>query len=363
MSELQTSPEADRRARLRAVKLRTLVRDHTGASDDALQSEAFALGAALRHGDAAWVLLEPSTDDGRGLGAALIWAGRAGASSLDVVADKGSGVLARRATEFTVPTRVWRADGRALVAAEAAPFEALPDPRREHVAFVTDIKNAGAVPIVEHGVVTGEVRGLEVCRVVDADGPDGPVVRLEVGAGAHDREAFAIMHGDVPTHEALSGVVSAVADVRDVSSPAHPLNRLSPERFLRWRLEQEPWLVDLASVEPTPPPTPRRNLKDRTPCSALGRRLDGTPVVVVCSVGVDLDLVPYAADARLAAAARGMMRGGEPGVGATVPSGVGLEGPALDVVVALPPRDVVPATTELAGWLRHSVTLAAVAAS
>src|SRR5918994_4683542 len=130
MSELQTSPEADRRARLRAVKLRTLVRDHTGASDDALQSEAFALGAALRHGDAAWVLLEPSTDDGRGLGAALIWAGRAGASSLDVVADKGSGVLARRATEFTVPTRVWRADGRALVAAEAAPFESLPDPRR-----------------------------------------------------------------------------------------------------------------------------------------------------------------------------------------------------------------------------------------
>ena len=35
----------------------------------------------------------------------------------------------------------------------------------------------------------------------------------------------------------------------------------------------------------------------------------------------------------------------------------------LDVVVALPPRDVVPATTELAGWLRHSVTLASVAGS
>jgi hypothetical protein len=188
-------------------------------------------------------------------------------------------------------------------------------------------------------------------------------VRLEVGAGVHDREAFAIMHGDVPTHEALSGVVSAVADVRDVRSPAHPLNRLSPERFLRWRLEQEPWLVDLASVEAAPPPTPRRNLKDRTPCSALGRRLDGTPVVVVCSVGVDLDLIPYAADARLAASAWGVMRGGEPGVGATVPTGGELDFPEPDVVVALPPRDVVPATTELAGWLRHSVTLASVAVS
>jgi hypothetical protein len=358
MSDTQSSSEADRRARLLAVKLRTLVRDHTGASDDALQSEPFALGAALRHGDAAWVLLEPAADDGRGLGAALIWASRGGASSLDVVAEKGTGVLARRAAEFTLPTSVWRADGRALVAAAATPFEPLADPRPEHVGFVPDIDSAGAVPIVEHGVVTGEVRGLEVCRVVDADGPGGSVVRLEVGAGAHDREAFAIMHGDVPTHEALSGVVGAVAEVRDVSSPAHPLNRLSPERFLRWRLEQEPWLVDLASVEPAPPPTPRRNLKDRTPCSALGRRLDGTPVVVVCSVGVDLDLIPYAADARLAAAAWGMMRGGEPGVSATGPIGG-----RLDVVVALPSRDVVPATTELAGLLRHSVTLAPVAVS
>jgi hypothetical protein len=356
MSELQTSPESDRRARLLAIKLRALVRDHLGAPDEALRTETFALGAAVRHGDAAWVLLDPSTVDARGLGAALIWAGRSGASSLDIVADEGGGVLARRAAEFSLPTRVWRPDGRRLDAAAPEPFASLPDARAEHLAFLTDIKNAGAVPVIEHGVVTGEVRGLEVCRVVDADGPDGLVVRLEVGAGVHDREAFAIMHGDVPTHDALSGVVGAVAEVRDVSSPAHPLNRLAPERFLRWRLEQEPWLVDLASVEPAPPPTQRRNLKDRVPCSALGRRLDGTPVVVVCSVGVDLDLIPYAADARLAAAAWGRMRGDEPGAGETVPDGNG-----LDVVVALPPRDVVPATTELAGMLRHSVTLASVA--
>jgi hypothetical protein len=219
--------------------------------------------------------------------------------------------------------------------------------------------------VIEHGVVAGEVRGLEVCRVVEADGPDGRVVRLEVGAGVHDREAFAIMHGDVPTREALAGVVGAVAEVRDVSSQAHPLNRLCPERFLRWRLEQEPWLIDLASVEPAPPPTPRRNLKDRTPCSALGRRLDGSPVVVVCSVGVDLDLIPYAADARLAATAWGGMRSDESGAGATAPNGDGPDGDGrngdgLDVVVALPSRDIVPATTELAGWLRHSVTLVSV---
>src|SRR5688500_20302125 len=104
MSELQTSSGTDRRARLLAVKLRTLVRDHTGAPDDALQSEAFALGAALRHGDAAWVLLEPSRADGRGLGAALIWVGRAGASSLGVGAGEGTGVVSRRAAVFSQET-------------------------------------------------------------------------------------------------------------------------------------------------------------------------------------------------------------------------------------------------------------------
>jgi hypothetical protein len=284
---------------------------------------------------------------------------RAAATSLNVIAENGTGVLARRAAEFAHPAlAVWCADGRDLVAAEPAPLRPPPDVRPEHAAFLADIERAGAVPVVEHGVVTGEVRGLEVCRVVDAAPLDGgpEAARLEVGTGVHDREAFAIIHGDRPGADALAGVVAAVAAVRDVTSPAHPLNRLAPERFLRWRIEQQPWLLGLASVEPAPPPVPRRNLKDRTPCSALGHRLDGSPVVVVCSVGVDLDLIPYAVDARLAATARGVRGGREPGV-TSAPARRDLG----DVIVALPPRDVVPVTVELAGAVRHSVTLVAVA--
>ena len=41
------------------------------------------------------------------------------------------------------------------------------------------------------------------------------------------------------------------------------------------------------------------------PCVALGAGVDGAPVVVVCSAGVDLDLVPFAADAREALADSG----------------------------------------------------------
>ena len=190
-------------------------------------------------------------------------------------------------------------------------------------------------------MVVGEVRGLEVCRVVD--GADGEAVRLEVGVGAHDREAFAIIHGDVPTPQALTGVVAAVAAARLPGSPGHPLNRLAPERQLRWRLEQEPWLVGMESVRHADPPVPRRGLRHRAPCAAVGHRVDGTPAVIVCSVGVDLDVIPYAADARLAA-----------GVGA------GGGNSPVETLVVLPERDLLPVTSELANQLRHSVSLVAV---
>ena len=64
--------------------------------------------------------------------------------------------------------------------------------------------------VVEHGELFGEVLGLEVARVVvDEDG-----TRFEVGVGRHDREAFAMLHGDLPTPEALARVVATVRQHR-----------------------------------------------------------------------------------------------------------------------------------------------------
>ena len=298
----------------------------------------FGLGAAVVSGSGVWVLVDEATDDGRGLGAAIVWALRNGADELNVVADRGTGVLARRAGEFTLPICVWSIDDTALVAAVAEPsgLRIPADPR--HLELVDDIESGGARALVEHGAVTGDVRGLEVCRVVDGDNGS---VRLEVGVGAHDREAFAMIHGDRPTRDALADVVAAVTAVRDTAVPAHPLNRLGAERFLRWRLEQDPGVIGLMSLEPVEPPVARVNLKDATPCAAVGRRPDGTVVGVVTSVGVDLDLIPYAADARLAL-------GGGPGIGS---------GGDLDVLVVAPSRDLVTATRQIAGNLRQPLTL------
>ena len=132
------------------------------------------------------------------------------------------------------------------------------------------IEASGATLVVEHGVVTGEVRGLEVCRVVDqpttgyfdedrigpASGHEGygSGVMVEVGVGGPDREAFRIIHGDLPTVDALAEVVATVAGHRGAGAPPHPLNRLVPERLLRSRLEAAPELVGLHRIEPVAPP-------------------------------------------------------------------------------------------------------------
>ena len=72
---------------------------------------------------------------------------------------------------------------------------------REASAWADRLRAAGAEPVVEGGVLTGEVLGLEVARVVtDAEGS-----RLEVGVGKHDRHAQRIMGGDVPTARGAGG--------------------------------------------------------------------------------------------------------------------------------------------------------------
>jgi hypothetical protein len=229
--------------------------------------------------------------------------------------------------------------GRRLVAAEPDPVPLPPPARPEHLALAELIRAGGATPVVEHGVVTGEVRGLEVCRVVDD--PVTAAVELQVGVGVHDREAFRMIHGHIPTVEALAGVVDAVLGHRRPDVPQHPLNRLGAERLLRWRLEQSPQLVGAARLAPTDPPVARTNVRDAVPCLAIGADADGAPVTVVCSTGVDLDLAPYAADARLAVAARTGVDAGR-------------------TVVALPGRDRLPLTEQLLGLLRQSVEVVSV---
>ena len=285
--------DQSRRSRLLAMKLSALVRDHGGAVDP--QTVPFALGAAAVDGSVGWVLLDERQH--RGLGPALAWAVRSGVEHLHLLAEEGTGTLARRAVAFRLPIEVWHVAERVLLAAIAEPLPSFGEIPDGHEQFRSLIAAGGATPVADHGVLVGEIRGLEVCRVV-TDVSTG-AARLEVGIGQHDREAFRMLHGDLPAVEAVAKVVASVAPHRQHGADPHPLNRLGREQALRARLIDDPALIGATKVDAVPSPLAHLNLKDLHP-SVANARIDGASVTVVVSVGVDLDVVPYAIDARLA---------------------------------------------------------------
>lgn len=294
-------PESERRSALLSVKLRALVRDHLGLVDDPTGSvEPFALGAAFRADDALWILVDG--DASRSLGPVLAWAGTGNQPMtlpINLLVERDSGVLVRRARLIDAPVTVWHVEDRRLLPAVPDPYPepSIIDPR--HGAFVELIRQAGAEPLIEHGVVIGEVRGLEMCRVVD-DAVTGDV-RLEVGMGRHDREAFAMVHGDLPTKEAMRQVIDAVLPHRSDGADPHPFNKFGAERLLRWRAMQNPSSVGLTSLSPVDPPVIRANVKDPLPCVARGSDEVGNEAAVVFVHGIDLDVVPFAVDAAVGA--------------------------------------------------------------
>lgn len=253
------------------------------------------VGVAGMAGRTAWALVDssPGRAPERSLGPVLAWAIRQDADAVCVLADAGAGVLARRAAQFDWAIDVWE-----VVDRDQRP--AIPDPPLALTDAGTDVYGsdewhdliiaAGAVPVVEHGVLAGEVAGLEVCRVVIGSG--GAV--LEVGIGAHDRETFQMLHGDRPTLDALRDVVAHVAAHRSVGAAQHPLNQLARSRLLRARLLADPTPIGASGLVAAAPPVPRSNVKDELPCVALATDESS---MVICSVGVDLDVVAFAADA------------------------------------------------------------------
>lgn len=258
----------------------------------------------------------------RSLGPALAWARSAGAAQVSLVVEADAGLVARRASQFSPAPEVWVAEGRSLVPAAPDPLPAPPplDPRLARWADV--LVAAGADPLVEHGRLVGEVDGLEVARV---SVPAGGEPVLEIGVGRFDREAHALTSADVPTAEALAKVVGLVR--RHRTDAGHPLSRLAPERRLRGRLIAEPALVGADHLLPMAPVVEAPDLRTAWPAPAAGEDTRGGPLVVVCSTGVDLDLVPSAADARLA------------------------DGRGARLVLAVPRRDRHPVTLALAAAL------------
>jgi hypothetical protein len=239
-------------------------------------------------------------------------------------------VVARRAGCFAPAPTVWAVDGSELVpAGEPAPPPApeLAPPAPELAELLVD---ADLEVLVEGGVVRGEIHGLEVARIVHGTSTagvplDAPL--LEVGVGQADRELTAMLHAGLPPTDQLARVSEIVREHRRPGAEPHPLNQLVPERWLRATLLRDPGRIGLAELHAAVPAIPRSNLRDTGIAVARGTRPDGRAVVVACSVGIDLDVVPAAADARAAI------------------------DPRARLLVVVPERDAHPVTLALAARL------------
>ena len=254
----------------------------------------FALGAGAVSENHAWVAVLEQCE--RSLGPVLLWAQKFDAMSLDIFVVSDAGLVSRRAQLFDRDIRVWLVADKKVTITEPAVVLATSQVPQSHEQFAAIIGESGADIVREHGVLSGEVMGLEVCRVVVDENDNTP--RLEIGVGAHDRETFQMLHGKVATLESLVKVVNIVRGRRQSGSEHHPLNRLAAERLLRHRVIVEPQLVGASSLQATEPPVQRLNVKDAVPCCALGKTENGQQIVVVCTASVDVDVVSFAADAR-----------------------------------------------------------------
>lgn len=321
------------RASLLAGKLRALVRAHLG--DAPGEAAAFPGGAALVDGGTGWLLLD--SHPLAALGPSLVWADRHGLTDVNLIAEADVGIVARRASLFSNAPTVWAIDGTTLRRAAPGPVAAAPAPEPAP-ALAELLVDADIEVVVEQGIVRGEVLGLEVARIAHGTTTAGTPIDepvLEVGVGHADRELTAMLHGNLPPVEQLARVVEIVREQRRVGAERHPLNQLAPERWLRARLVTDPARIGVGDLRPAPPAVPRPNLRDPAIAVAVGVDEDGADVVVACSVGIHLDLVPAAADARQALA------------------------PGARLLLVVPERDAHPVTRALAERLVEPAELVA----
>jgi hypothetical protein len=271
------------------------------------------------------------------LAGAIAWALRQDATRVVLLVDDLAGSLARMATYFTIPVEVRAIQGATSLVVDPDPLPA-PLDAPSTPALLDQLAAQDLEVVTEDGIVRGEVLGLEVARIVvwpTELGGDGEL-HLEAGVGRFDRDAVAAMHqGEDPT-ATLARSVALVREQRRRGGTGHPLALMGRERWLRSEVLAEPALVGaerLAAVETS---IRRDSVREASPAAALGVDLDGRAVVVVCSTGVDMGLVPVAADTRA------------------------LHDPSARLVLALPARDRLPSTVQLAGLLSEPAEVLAI---
>lgn len=301
-AEPTTGRQRAQKARLEAVKLRALTAAQAGVSAEEVppgpdaDNPTAAVGLVVVD-DRAYGLAEVVDDLGRLLHrlARLRRDDEPSPGGLTVFAEADvAPVLARRvavlqAVGLMVDLEVLRVEGAEAMAVVPEKLVA-PEPlSAEMWQQASVMADAGARVLDDNGRLVADVMGLEVARVT-ADG-------LRIGVGEADRELQVYVNSHLEDSEALTQAANTVRSLRP--QPSHPLNRLARPRWLRSVLLDDPSLIDLPSLEPIPPLAANEGVFDTEPAAAYCPPTAGEiGVTVVCSVGVDLNLLPEALDYR-----------------------------------------------------------------
>ena len=328
----------EQRQALRAAKLAALIRAAGAPGVDVSAIEpAGGAASAVVVGPVAHLLTEQAGPGA--VSGALLWADRHGASSVRLYVDDLAGDVARWAELFDADVEVRQVTGATSVPATAEPpTTGTPGAVADDAALRAELRDAGLDVVEEHGVVTGEVRGLEVARLVVWPASTGgdDAVHIEAGVGRFDRDATAAMHDGESPEATLRRAIDLVEMHRTARTPTHPLALMARERWLRHSVLERPALVGASELEPIATTVLRTSVREPSPAAALGRGADGSALVVVCSVGADLSLVPVAADTRAQVA------------------------PDATLVLVVPERDRLPSTERLVSMARGPVELRSV---
>ena len=289
--------DPSRLARLNAIKLAALVRDHVGDDVDLVPGE-FPGGAALRRADEAWVLARRAP--ARALGPALAWALRQGA---DVAPCGGRDRAPGSWPDVPRPSRCPCRCGTQRVECCCPPWPSRcpirPPCRRPIASSSTPSPQSGADPHEEFGVLSGEVQGLEVCRVVDDPYTGRHPARGRCRRARPRGVPHAARRSPAPrgARRVVRGRHPAPAARRHRSS-ADPAGAGAAAAVRAWSAEpyahrRHPGGAGRAAGAAPEPEGPGAVRARSPPSTAVA-------VAVVCSMGVDLDVVPYAVDARAA---------------------------------------------------------------
>ncbi|MCB1255996.1 MAG: hypothetical protein KDB26_02775 [Microthrixaceae bacterium] len=336
------SPE--QRQRLAKAKLSSLVRD-LGVPDalDALDAAdpqvRGSLTGLMAPSGSAFVASEFGTP--HDVAAALSWALKVGSAHLTMFVDFDAGAAARFASyfahgpEFTVTVRGVAGSTSAPADADLIPeLIVTPEPPE---GLIEQWRAMDLEIVNEHGVTRGEVLGLEVARLVvwpsETGGDDQ--LHMEVGVGRFDRDAVWAVNDGQNIDKALIETVRIARASRFPGAPPHPLQRLNRERWLRSMIIRDPSLVGASHLAAVGMTTEPAGMKDAHPAAAFGVDDDGNPMLVVASAGVDLSVVPLAADLQAAL------------------------DPTAELVLAVPRGDVHPIQVRLASMLQPQASVIA----